>query len=155
MKLYEITARADQDYREFRYLNVNFQILRVGIKEWDVDQALLCTDPYTLRWVERHLFTAEEAADIKRNLERIGKFSEILIEEVPLPVEDFLMPADINGYERGQESLLLARDPEWDGPEIKAYFSVRPLEAVNPLVVLEPRLDQIEASLQELLQKSE
>ena len=90
-------------------------------------------DSISMEWVERHLFTIDEAADIVRNLDQIDVqencISEIVVSKVNLPVDGFFMAADAVGYDKGEDSWLLAESPEWDGPEVKAFFSVR---EINP-----------------------
>ncbi len=134
-KLYEITATADIDYKGVRYCDVKLLIHRVGNREWSMEQKQLCTDSSSMEWVERHLFTAEEATDIVRKLDQVNvqenPISEIVVSKVILPVDGLFMAADAIGYDVGEDSLLLAQNPEWDGPEVKAYFSVRGIDPDN------------------------
>lgn len=134
MKLYDVRAKANNfPHRGIYYDDVWLSILRKKSRKWNAKPEELVEDgvirSYEMDFVERELFTYEEAQEIKANLEGFSQIVEVRIEEMSLPIIGNAWASDSIGCGRWADYYRFHKDKEWKIVPVLGYYNLenRPL----------------------------
>jgi hypothetical protein len=128
MTLYTVIARVNRfPHRGYYYDNLELRMIRNDADDHGLSHEEMVADSEfseSAMFIEHELFTHEEAQELKKHLEKYKADTEVVIDEMQLPLDRNICPSDFGGCGGSADGYRFYDDSDWKGLAVTGFYDV-------------------------------